>query len=650
MHREVIMKRLGIRRKTLVTLLGVAVPSLLAFSALIIASTALILQQNASRQVSSLAERSATSLAEMVGRSQATLTTMAASPEVDDYLAVLASGDQARLVEALRRLERTFLGWQKLDTTIQAIRLIDPAGNVLVKIKEGKLVPATGPARPPFALPAVHSVAGRDFFQAALRLPRKGVIISNLERGKVEEEETFCPAMVRFATPLIGADNAEVGVLVINVWGEQAGRLINRLIAEAEGSAFLIERNPADPQRNGIYLFHRDETCEFGDQTGSHRTIFDDYPREITSTWLNRDRGIAYDPRTKDILAHAYYSPYGLRDRGWVVVVNARRDFFLGPLTTIGRRTALWAAVVLILALAASLFFARSLTRPIQDVVEGIRRMEKNTDERIPEGSQDEIGFLAGEINRMADAIQHNAEEQLRVEEHIRDTEKLASIGEMAAGLAHELNTPLGNIKALAILARKGIERGECDRRSLTGDLDDIVDQAGKCSDIITGLLSFARRSEARPTPQDPTSLMGEALALVRMRAEKKAVRLTCNDPGLLPSLLVDGDQLRQVFVNILLNGIDAAPGGEVSVTLHQKEGGVRIDFRDNGSGIAPEHLGRIFDPFFTTKEVGQGTGLGLSVSYGMINAMGGSITVESQPGEGACFTVFLPKTQETGA
>lgn len=644
------MKRLGIRRKALITLLGVAVPSLLAFSALIIASTALILQQNASRQVRSLAERSATSLAEMVGRSQATLLTMAASPEVGEYLTALAaSGDQVRLAGTLRRLEGTFLGWQKLDPTIQAIRLIDPAGNVLVKIKEGNVVPAAGPRRPPFALPAVHSVAGRDFFQAALRLPRNGVLISNLERGKIEEEEAFCPAMVRFATPLPGAGNGRVGVLVINVWGEQAGRLINRLIAEAEGSAFLVERNLVDSQRNGIYLFHRDEACEFGDQTGSRRTIFDDYPRAITSAWLNHDRGIASDPRTKDILAHAYYSPYGRQDRGWVVVVNARRDFFLGPLATIGRQTILWAAVVLLLAVAASLFFARSLTRPIQVVVEGIRRMGQNTAERIPEGPRDEVGFLAGEINRMADAIQHHAEERLRVEERIRDTEKLASIGEMAAGLAHELNTPLGNIKALAILARKGIEQGECDRRGLTGDLDDIVDQAGKCSDIIGGLLSFARRSEARPRPHDPAGLMGEALALVRLRAEKKAVRLTCDDPGSLPSLLVDGDQLRQVFVNLLLNGIDAAPGGEVRVTLSPEAGGVRIAFRDNGGGIAPEHLGRIFDPFFTTKEVGQGTGLGLSVSYGIINAMGGSIEVESQPGAGACFTLFLPAAAEKG-
>ncbi|MBI2355151.1 MAG: sensor histidine kinase [Deltaproteobacteria bacterium] len=643
------MKRLGIRRKALVTLLGVAVPSLIAFSMLIIVSTAHILQGNASRQVSSLAERSATGLAEMVGHSQTTLATMAASPEVGDYLEALGSVSQTRLAGSLRRLEGAFLGWQKLDATIQAIRLIDPAGNVLVKIKEGRLVPATGPERPPYSMPAVHSVAGRDFFQAALRLPRNGVLISNLERGKIEEEDALCPAMVRFATPLFGRDGVQRGVLVVNVWGEQAGRLINRLIAAEQGSAFLVERNPADNRRNGIYLFHRDGSCEFGDQTGSRRTIFDDYPPEITSAWLTSERGIASDPRSRDILAHAYYSPYGRQDRGWVVVVNARRDFFLGPLATIGRQTALWATLVLGLALAASLFFARSLTRPIQAVVEGIRRMGNNPAERIAEGSRDEVGFLAGEINRMADAIQQSAEERLRVEERIRGTEKLASIGEMAAGLAHELNTPLGNIKALAILARKGIERGECDRRSLTGDLDDIADQAGKCSGIIAGLLSFARRSGATPAPHDPAVIMGEALALVRLRAENRQVRLSCDDAP-LPSLLIDGDQLRQVFVNILLNGIDAAPGGEVAVTLRQRDGGVQASFRDNGCGIAPEHLDRIFDPFFTTKEVGEGTGLGLSVSYGMINGMGGDIEVESRPGEGACFKVFIPGTREVGA
>lgn len=637
------MQRHGIRRKAMITLLGVAVPSLIAFAALIITSTAHILSEKAARQVSSLASRSAAGLAELVDRSRATLNSIATAPEVTDYLSALDAGEPAALSSSIKRLEQAFLGWQKLDHTLQAIRLVDPAGNVLVKIREGKVIAPAGAPRPPFGLRAVHSVAGRDFFREAVRLPREGILISNMERGKVEEEEDFCPPMVRFATPLFRSDGSRGGVVIINVWGEQAGTLINRLITPAEGSAFLIERNRADAGRNGIYLFHRDESCEFGDQTGSQRTIFKDFPKEITDRWMTSDAGIARAPESNDILGHFYFSPYNRKDRGWVVVVNARRDYFLEPLTSIGKLIALWAAVVVALAAAASLFFARSLTGPIHRVVEAIRRMERDPAARIAEDTADEVGFLAGEINRMADALQLNAAEKLQVEEQIRNAEKLASVGEMAAGLAHELNTPLGNIKALAILAKKGLRQGECDRSALVTDLDDIADQAGKCSGIIGGLLSFARRSKGSPARHEPAALIREALSLVRLRAEKNNVRITFVASAEVPPLLVDGDQLRQVFVNILLNAIDAAPGGEVTIFITRSAGEMQLHFNDSGCGIAAEHRDRIFDPFFTTKEVGQGTGLGLSVSYGMIRTMGGSIEFAPPPEHGSHFIVRLP-------
>jgi len=213
----------------------------------------------------------------------------------------------------------------------------------------------------------------------------------------------------------------------------------------------------------------------------------------------------------------------------------------------------------------------------------------------------------------------------------------------MAAGLAHELNTPLGNIKALAILTRKGIEQGACDRALLTADMDDIADQAAKCSGIISGLLSFARRSEPRLGSHDPAVLVREALALVRLRAEKQQVRLHFAEPAVSPPLTVDGDQLRQVFVNLLLNGIDAAPGGSIEVGMQASDDSIALIFRDNGCGIPTEQLDRIFDPFFTTKDVGQGTGLGLSVSYGIARNLGGRIEVDSTRGQGSSFTVILP-------
>ncbi len=637
------MYRLDIRRKALIALLGVAVPSLLTFSLLLIATTAHILEANATRQVSSLANRSAVRLAELVEHARGTLLTMAATPEIREFCHAVGHQDHLRQARALRELERSFLGWQRLDSSLQAIRLVDLQGNVLVKVKEGALIPATGPPRPPYRFPSVHSVADRPFFRAAVRLPDGGILISNLERGKVEGEEGFCPAMVRFAVPLTLADGRRVGILMINVWGEQAGRMINRLIDKAEGSAFLVERNRTDNDRNGIYLFHQDRSCQFGDQTGSHRTVFNDYPASITAGWMSTDHGVTSDPRSNDILAHAYYSPYGSADRGWVVVVNARTSFFLGPLSTIGRLSALWALVVVVIATAVSLFFARSLTRPIQTVIEGVRRMGGHPEERITPPGSDEVGFLADEINRMADALQQNAEDRVRVEEQIRNTEKLASVGEMAAGLAHELNTPLGNIKALALLSRKEIEHGRCDRSTLMADMDDIADQAGKCSGIIGGLLSFARRSSPRLAPHDPLLLLHEALSLVRLRADKQLVGIRFDEPPPLPLLTVDGDQLRQVFVNLLLNGIDAAPGGCIDITVRHVQNRLAIAFHDTGNGIAAEHLERIFDPFFTTKEVGQGTGLGLSVSYGIISNLGGTIEVNSTAGHGTTFTVILP-------
>ena len=638
------MKRFGIRRKAMITLLGVAVPSLIAFSALILTSTAHILSDKAASQVSSLASRSAAGLAELVERSRSSLNSIATAPEIAAYLSALDAQDSAALAVAIGQLEQAFLGWQKLDSSLQAIRLVDPAGNVLVKIREGKVIAPVGPPRQPFGLRAVHSVAGRDFFRAANQLPRAGILISNLERGKIEEEEVFCPAMVRFATPLFRSNGSRGGVVIINVWGEQAGKLINRLISPEEGSAFLIERNPADAGRNGIYLFHRDASCEFGDQTGSQRSIFKDYPAAVTSGWMTSDAGIALAPGSNDILAHSYYSPYNSKERGWVVVVHARRDFFLEPLNSIGRLIALWGLLVVALAAAASLFFARSLTGPIQRVVESIRRMEQDPAARIATDSQDEVGFLAGEINRMADAIQHHAAEKLHVEEQIRNTEKLASVGEMAAGLAHELNTPLGNIKALAILARKGLQQGPQDQGALVTDLDDIADQAGKCSAIIGGLLSFARRSQGSPARHEPAALLQEAISLVRLRAEKNNVRILFSAPTEVPALMLDGDLLRQVFANILLNAIDAAPDGTVSISIESGDEELQLHFIDNGCGIPDEQRDRIFDPFFTTKEVGAGTGLGLSVSYGMIRSMGGSIELAAAPEQGAHFIIHLPR------
>jgi two-component system NtrC family sensor kinase len=405
-----------------------------------------------------------------------------------------------------------------------------------------------------------------------------------------------------------------------------------------------VERNARDPQRSGIYLFHHDRQCEFGNQTGTRVTAWQQYPREVVERWMATGSGLATDPSSGDLLAHLYYSPYGRSDHGWVIVLVARHDFFARPLARLEGKVLTLAALVLLGIVAASVVLSSSLVRPIRDLVEGVRRIGHDLSARVPVRGGDELGALAESVNRMAAELEEHLSARARSERHLRETEKLASVGEMAAGLAHELNTPLGNIRALATLARKDLITG-VDVGALAADLDDIAGQTRRCAAIIEGLLRFARRDPPALARHDVTCLLGASIDLVRLRAEKKRVAISFRRDVPAMPVVADGPQLEQVFVNLLLNAVDAVPdGGRVEVAAELEAGHVRVQVRDEGPGIAAEHLSRIFDPFFTTKEVGTGTGLGLSVSYGIVRSHGGEIDVESSPGRGAVFTVSLPE------
>lgn len=636
--------RLKIGQKALIMILGVALPSLLIFSILIVYSTTEILQNNLTRQVRNMASKSAQNLDEMMRQSKETLFSISRSPAVAELARTEEEGTAKEIVQAIGRLEQTFLGFQKLDATIQAIRYIAPDGYVLAKIREGRVIPRNGPVDPAFGFRTVSIKSGRSFFRNALGLQRGEAWVSNLERGWMEGAEEYCPPMVRLSTPVFRSGKRCAGVVLVNVWGEAVGRMINRIISPEEGSAFLVERNLEDPDRNGIYLFHQDRSCEFGNQTGSKITVFQQYPASITDSWMHEDAGININPETKDILAHQFFSPYNDDKRGWVIVIDAKKDFFMAPLSTIKTRTLLTTGLVLAFAALAAFFFSRSLTRPIKAVIDGTHRISKDLRSRISVQSDDEIGSLAHEINGMAHSLQKTIEEKQKVEEQICQSEKLASIGEMAAGLAHELNTPLGNIQALAALSRKDLEQERSEPHAIRRDLTDIVKQTEKCSKIISGLLSFARKKDPEFRMHDINNVLEEALRLVRVRSNQQGTTIRFSRKDDLPPVRVDSQQIQQVFINLLFNALDSLNrGGEITIRLTLKNRMVRIAFQDTGAGIDPEDLHKIFHPFFTTKDVGKGTGLGLSISYGIVRNHGGAIEIESTPGEGSEFTVILP-------
>jgi two-component system NtrC family sensor kinase len=229
--------------------------------------------------------------------------------------------------------------------------------------------------------------------------------------------------------------------------------------------------------------------------------------------------------------------------------------------------------------------------------------------------------------------------ERVSLEEQLVQAEKLSSTGLLAAGVAHEVNTPLAVIASQVQMLAKQIPAD--DPRSRT--LEKVIKQAFRASEIVNNLLKFSRVSGSEYSDLDLNRVIRETLSLAEPML--RAARITVN-PQLgpdLPAVYGNSGKLQQVFMNLILNARDAMPrGGELTVVTESEDSTVRAEVSDNGVGISPDHLSKIFDPFFTTKS-SRGTGLGLAVTYGIIREHSGKIRVESTVGEGTCFRVEFP-------
>lgn len=226
-------------------------------------------------------------------------------------------------------------------------------------------------------------------------------------------------------------------------------------------------------------------------------------------------------------------------------------------------------------------------------------------------------------------------------------SEKMASLGKLAAGIAHEINNPLGGILIYASLLMEDLPEDDPKR----GDLARIVQEAGRCKDIVKSLLEFARQTEPKKEPTDINRAINDGLFFLVNQALFHNIQIVKNLDPFLPFVRGNSGQLKQVFMNIIVNAAEAMHGsGTLTITTSTSSDRktVIIEFADTGEGIPEENLSRIFDPFFTTKDVGKGTGLGLATSYGIVQDHGGTITVKSKVGVGTSFVIELPVQPQT--
>jgi two-component system NtrC family sensor kinase len=284
-------------------------------------------------------------------------------------------------------------------------------------------------------------------------------------------------------------------------------------------------------------------------------------------------------------------------------------------------------------------FIGEKVIRPLARITRESEAVAQGMFQRItPYGdSKNEIHHLVSTINRMMGELEKRQEQLIQ-------SRKIASIGTLTAGIAHEINNPVNNISLiLESLVEDGDDMDDDERRRL---YQEAVDQADRTSEIVKNLLEFSRASHPRVEDVDLAEVVEKTGRLLRNEMELRRIRLTKEVKSGLPHVRMDKGGLRQVLLNLFMNAIQAMEsGGELKVRVGPADtpGEIRIDVIDNGPGIPPESMDQIFDPFFSTKKEGIGTGLGLSVSYNIIKKNGGRMEVESQPGQGAHFSIFLP-------
>lgn len=414
----------------------------------------------------------------------------------------------------------------------------------------------------------------------------------------------------------------------------------------------------------GTRLNRKDESCVFCHVEDDQALV--DVPIERRSRLYSEDgiqllsitRGIYNEPNCYTAQCHAHSAlerKIGVLD----IVVSLERMSELAHAHHVDVLIST-SVILVILSFGHYLLTRRYICDPIEVLLVQTQALsEGDLTARVRNVSNDELGDLGESFNTMAEnlaqaqlelkdwgnTLEHKVEtrtaEMQKMQDQLLRSAKLASMGELVAGIAHEINNPLTGILMFASLSARTPDLPP----QVKDNLDLIVSETGRCAKIVRGLLEFARESIPEKKLDSINRVITHTLELVSQQAIFQDIEIGCDCDENLPDIEIDADQLQQVFFNMFINAGQAMPnGGELSIKtrLLGEEDEILITVCDTGTGISQENLERIFDPFFSTKSQ-KGFGLGLSVSYGIIRNHGGRVDVESEVGRGTCFTIHLP-------
>ncbi len=526
--------------------------------------------------------------------------------------------------------------FQSIMRDLGAVRILDTSGGVVIKVRSKRW--STSSPGDINELPYVEDNPKPGLFLQSLQSLTAwevgNILFPALNKDRPAVNK---PPVMSTIVPLEHQEN-RIGYFVVDPPLSSLDRILNRSPRLNNASLLIAERNPSDSARDGLVLYDDSESLRLNGQRDFAGRLKDMYP-QLYSDALHQESGFIDDSNSQTRMYFRVYHPYPGKLTSWVIISRVDLNALYAPFEQIRQGVIVSMIIALMISLLLAKFGAGQIATPVSKLAMGLTAYANGTTRRLDVGGSKELRKAGEAFNYMTRKLHRIEEERDQAQTAMVQSAKLVSIGQMAAGIGHEINNPLGNILSLTKLIERELPQ---DETRLRKDVQKVREEADRVSRIVRGILNFARQVPPDKSRIQVKPWLEETVSLVQKEAAKRGVviRLVVND-----GLMLDGDRdmLQQAMINLLSNAIYASPqDSKIKVSAMAGDSVLQLIVEDRGSGISPQKMSDIYDPFFTTKPVGQGSGLGLSICLGIVERHNGMLELINRKAGGVRATISL--------
>lgn len=542
-----------------------------------------------------------------------------------------------------QRITRYLEGFQTIISDAFILRVLDVEGNSLIRVDLNRTVKPSYENLSGIQY-AEQEILNEQFTQLIQSLPADEASPLRLPHSQQQVSSGFSFLLQDLIVPL-HHEGKFIGAISFTIYGANIVRLLNTASRLYGGKLIVIEQDSEHPEEVGYLFYSQENQPSLAPLV--KKPFVSRYSKALLELASDKNDGHVITDNNNQIY-YRVMMPYPNQFIAWIIASEIDANTLSEPFSRIRLGILSIATIALFFSILIMMLGSKRIAKPLCELANNIKEFaEGNQEQRLStEQPIDEIRALANEFNYLADTLQATEKERDRAQQLMLQNDKLVSIGEMAAGIGHEINNPLNNILSYSKLINRTLSNDNINSDSLAqtrADLSALRDEAIRASDIVAGILNFARQVPLRYGKFNICEWLDKTIQLVQQAARTKLVVLEthCDFSG-----EIDGDQnqLQQALVNLILNAIYVSQANQtIKIQCRQVDSIFEITVEDQGSGINPEHLNKIFDPFFTTKPEGIGTGLGLSISHGIIERHNGKLDLRNLDTGGVCARIQLP-------